>query len=84
MYRMAMKTTYDLPESLVREINRIARERGIPARELVQQAITNIIVEDADVKPFVLRDMSVPGWPTTVFAEISFSDMVEVSYGDRA
>lgn len=60
---MPMKTTFDLPETLVQDVKRIARERGTTARAIVQQALTRVVDEDAAAdEPFVLRDMSVPGW----------------------
>jgi hypothetical protein len=81
---MTMKTTYDLPEDLVQEVNRIARERGVPARDLVRAAITKIIDEDAEPKPFVLKDMSVEGELAPEFANATFAEILEASYGDRA
>jgi len=80
---MTMKTTFDLPESLVRDVKRIAKDRGTTAREIVQQALTKA-VEDADAqKPFTLRDSSVPGWLAPEFAYTSFQELLEESYGDR-
>ena len=80
---MTMKTTFDLPESLVRDVKRIAKDRGTTAREIVQQALTKA-VEDADAqKPFTLRDSSVPGWLAPEFADTSFQELLEESYGDR-
>ncbi len=60
-----MKTTFDLPETLVADVKRIARARGTTSRELVRQALTRLVDEDsAQPKPFELRDMSVNmGWP---------------------
>ena len=60
-----MKTTFDLPETLVADVKRIARARGTTSRELVRQALTRLVDEEsAVVKPFKLRDMSVKtGWP---------------------
>jgi predicted transcriptional regulator len=62
---MPMKTTFDLPESLVADVKRIARARGTTSRELVRQALSRLVDEDAEEsKPFKLRDMSVKGgWP---------------------
>jgi metal-responsive CopG/Arc/MetJ family transcriptional regulator len=59
---MVMKTTFDLPETLVQEVKRIAKSRGTTAREIVRQALVRVVAEEDDWKPFVLRDMSVPGW----------------------
>jgi metal-responsive CopG/Arc/MetJ family transcriptional regulator len=62
---MAVKTTFDLPETLVADVKRIARARGTTSRELVRQALIRLVDEDSTpAKPFKLRDMSVTiGWP---------------------
>ena len=38
-----MKTTFDLPEALVRDLKKLARERGTTARAIVQQALARTI-----------------------------------------
>lgn len=67
-----MKTTFDLPETLVADVKRIARARGTTSRELVRQALTRLVDEDStQPKPFKLRDMSVKiGWPDLDQAEL--------------
>jgi hypothetical protein len=63
---MPVKTTFDLPETLVADVKRIARARGTTSRELVREALTRLVAEDEATsrKPFKLRDMSVNlGWP---------------------
>lgn len=69
---MPVKTTFDLPETLVADVKRIARARGTTSRELVRQALTRLVDEDtAQPKPFKLRDMSVNiGWPDLDQAEL--------------
>ncbi|SDZ30909.1 DUF2191 domain-containing protein [Herbiconiux ginsengi] len=57
-----MKTTFDIPEPLVKEIKRIARERGVTARAIVQQALTRVVEEASTEKSFRLPDASVVGW----------------------
>jgi metal-responsive CopG/Arc/MetJ family transcriptional regulator len=59
---MSMKTTFDIPEPLVREIKRIARERGVTARAIVQQALTRVVEESSTEHRFTLPDASVAGW----------------------
>ena len=69
---MPVKTTFDLPETLVADVKRIARARGTTSRELVRQALARIVDEDSvEPKPFKLRDMSVNlGWPDLDQAEL--------------
>lgn len=81
---MDMKTTFDLPEALVADVKRIAKERGVTAREIVTQALTRV-VEEQSPKPFKLKDGSfkggqglAPEWANATWAEI-----LEDSYGDR-
>lgn len=59
---MAMKTTFDLPESLVRDVKKIARERGTTARALVQHALTRLVDEQHQQPPFELIDAGSSGW----------------------
>ncbi|WP_382304311.1 hypothetical protein [Herbiconiux sp. UC225_62] len=57
-----MKTTFDIPEPLVKEIKRIARERGVTARAIVQQALTRVVEESSSEQRFRLPDASIAGW----------------------
>jgi len=68
-----VKTTFDLPETLVADVKRIARARGTTSRELVRQALTRLVDEDSTpAKPFTLRDRSVKiGWPDLDHAELN-------------
>ena len=82
---MSMKTTFDLPEALVADVKRIAKQRGQTAREYVQQALVAALKEaETPREPFKLKDLSVggnglsPEWANATFAEI-----LEESYGDR-
>lgn len=59
---MAMKTTFDLPESLVRDVKKLARERGTTARAIVQQALVRAVAEQGERHGFVLEDASTGGW----------------------
>ncbi|SOD72305.1 VapB protein of antitoxin of type II toxin-antitoxin system [Jatrophihabitans sp. GAS493] len=55
-----MKTTFDLPEPLLREVQELAKQRGTTSKSLVEQALRRLI-EDQARKPFVLPDLSVGG-----------------------
>jgi len=58
----SVKTTFDLPEPLLREVQALARERGTTGRSLVEQALRRLL-DDAAAKsaPFTLSDASVKG-----------------------
>ncbi len=59
---MTMKTTFDLPEPLVKEVKQLARERGTTSRALVQQALRRLVDEASAAPAFRLEDVSVTGW----------------------
>jgi hypothetical protein len=84
---MSMKTTFDIPEPLIKEIKRIARERGVTARAIVQQALTRVVEESSAERHFTLPDASVTGWaamePTVrdrVERDAGLHDLVLQSY----
>ena len=80
---MTMKTTFDLPESLVHDVKRIAKQRGTTARDIVQQALIQVVRDDA-APAFTLRDASVDGAGLTPeFADATWSEILDASYGDR-
>lgn len=61
-----MKTTFDLPETLVDDVKRIAKARGTTAKELVREALVRVVEEDDQRHPFELRDLSQRGWNPTL------------------
>ncbi len=80
-----MKTTFDLPESLVRAVKKIARERGTTARAIVQQALTRVVEEQYAVTPFELVDASAAGWQSMNpdVRDTSLHDLALRSYDER-
>ncbi|MHA6668976.1 hypothetical protein ACX3O0_08910 [Homoserinimonas sp. A447] len=80
-----MKTTFDLPESLVRAVKKIARDRGTTARAIVQQALTRVVEEQHNVTPFQLADASTAGWQSMnpEVRNTSLHDLVLRSYDER-
>lgn len=82
---MPMKTTFDLPESLVRDLKKLARERGTTARAIVQQALARAIAEQEQLPRFVLDDASVDGWQAMQpeFRSLPLHELVLASYGER-
>lgn len=79
---MTMKTTFDLPEGLVRDVKRLARERGTTAREIVQQALVRVVEENEAIEQFTLNDLSVQGWSsrTELARTMSVNDMILASH----
>ena len=56
-----MKTTFDIPEPLLRDVQKLARHRGMTTKSLLEQALRRILDEAESAQPFVLRDASVLG-----------------------
>lgn len=82
---MPMKTTFDLPEALVRDVKKLARERGTTARAIVQQALARTIAEQEQIPRFVLEDASVDGWQAMrpEFRGLPLHELVLTSYDER-
>lgn len=80
-----MKTTFDLPEALVRAVKKLARERGTTARAIVQQSLTRTLEEQDKTTPFVLKDASTAGWQAMdpEFRGLSLHELVLKSYDER-
>jgi hypothetical protein len=56
-----MKTTVELPESLVRAAQQLAREEHTTLRALIEAGLRAVLAERAQGKSFALRDASVDG-----------------------
>ena len=80
---MTMKTTFDLPESLVSDVKRIAKKRGTTSREIVRQALARVVDEDSRAQPFELADMSVHAEMSELFARLSPAELRDLAYDDR-
>lgn len=57
----SMKTTVELPESLVRAAQQLAREEHTTLRALIEAGLRAVLAERAQGKSFALRDASVDG-----------------------
>lgn len=53
-----MRTTLDLPDPLFRQAKALARERKIPFRALVAEALRRVVTEQAPRRRFKLPDRS--------------------------
>ncbi|SHH20593.1 hypothetical protein SAMN05443575_3426 [Jatrophihabitans endophyticus] len=77
-----MKTTFDIPEPLLRDVQALARERRTTTKSLVEQALRRLLDEHETQPPFVLRDASVGGGGLTPeFENASFQEILDASYG---
>ena len=56
-----VKTTFDIPEALLREVQTLARERKTTTKSLVEEALRRLLDDSKTAKPFELRDASFKG-----------------------
>lgn len=56
-----MKTTFDIPESLLKEARRAASERGTTLRALVEEGLRRVLGERRASKRFRLRKVTFAG-----------------------
>ena len=80
-----MKTTFDLPEALLRDVQRLARARGTTAKSLVEQALLRLLQDEETGAPaFTLCAAAVNGEGLTAeFADASWADIRAAAYGLR-
>jgi len=79
-----MKTTFDLPDSLMDEAKRVAAEGSTTVKALVETGLRKELRSRAQSKPFRLRNASFRGKglrPET--ADLSWDQIRELSYGER-
>ena len=79
-----MKTTIDLPDSLMEEAKRVAAQSATTVKDLVETGLRKELRARAQSKPFRLRDASFRGKglrPET--ADRSWDQIRELSYGER-
>ncbi len=80
-----MKTTFDLPEPLLREVQELAKTRGTTAKSLVEQALIRLVHEHRLMEPYQLPDASVGGSGFQVeYAEGSWNRLRDAAYGITA
>jgi hypothetical protein len=76
-----MKTSFDLPEPLLREVKALAKKRGTTTKSLVEQALIRILEDDERAKPYVLPDLSVDHGPGSQLDDLTPAQLREVAYG---
>jgi Bacterial antitoxin of type II TA system, VapB len=79
-----MKTTVELPDELLREVQQLARAEGTTMRSLMEEGLREVIARHLAAGRFTLRDSSVPGEGVSAeFADASWAQLREAAYGDR-
>jgi hypothetical protein len=79
-----MKTTVDLPDELLLEAQRIARDEGTTLKSVMEEGLRAVIARHRTARQFRLRDASVTGRGLqSEFAGADWSKIREASYGDR-
>jgi hypothetical protein len=56
-----MKTTIDIPDSLLKQVEKLASQEHTTVRALVEKALMRIAVEHERTRPFKLRKVSFRG-----------------------
>ncbi len=81
-----MKTTVQIPDALLADVQKIAQKNNTTFRALVQEGLMHVVErERLKKKPFKLKDCSVG--PQKVNEELvgrQWEDIVDLVYGDRS
>jgi predicted transcriptional regulator len=79
-----MKTTVELPDELLHEVQRIARAEDTTMKSLLEEGLRAVIARHRRAQAFALRDASVGGRGLRPEAsEATWAQLRELSYGDR-
>lgn len=79
-----MKTTVELPDELLHEVQQIARAEHTTMKSLLEEGLRAVIARHRRAEAFALRDASVSGRGLRPeVAEGGWAKIRELSYGDR-
>lgn len=79
-----MKTTVQIPDALLGEVQKIARKKNTTLRALVQEGLQHVVAQEKEMKPFSLRDASVGGTGLqSEFKGASWDEIREAVYEGR-
>jgi hypothetical protein len=79
-----MRTTVDLPDELVLEVQRIAREQKRTMRSVMEEALRSTIAKYQRAQGFVLPDASVGGnGLKPAFRDADWEELRTAVYGSR-
>jgi len=79
-----MKTTVELPDELLIEVQQIARAEDTTMKSLLEEGLRAVVARHRRGQAFALRDASVGGHGLRPeAAEAGWAQIRELSYGDR-
>jgi metal-responsive CopG/Arc/MetJ family transcriptional regulator len=79
-----MKTTVELPDELLLEVQRVAREEGTSMKSLLEEGLRVVLERHRTASGFRLRDGSVAGnGLQPAFRDASWDEIRAAAYGDR-
>lgn len=79
-----MKTTFDIPEPLLREVQSLARERRTTTKSLVEEALRTLLDEHVRARTFTLRSAAFRGAQAgrpPVYESMTWEQRRELMYG---
>jgi hypothetical protein len=80
-----VRTSFDLPDSLLAEAKRLANKRKVPLRELIEEGLRMVLAQQRkSAQPFRIKDCSYGS--LGLVEGLSWGDwdrMLELTYGDR-
>jgi predicted transcriptional regulator len=80
-----MKTTVDLPDELLLEVQRLAREERSSMKSLMEEGLRAVIARHRSARQFQLRDASVGGHGLQPgFRDAGWEELRAAAHGDRA
>lgn len=79
-----MKTTVELSDELLREVQRVARDEGVSMKSLMEEGLRVVLERHRKAGQFRLRDGSVPGNGLQEdFRDATWEQLRAAAYGDR-
>ncbi|MGH8829139.1 MAG: type II toxin-antitoxin system VapB family antitoxin [Jiangellaceae bacterium] len=77
-----MKTTVELPDTLLREAQEAARAGHTTVKALIEEGLRTVLARRKERGRFVLRDASVGGrGVTSEFVDATWEDIRDAAYG---
>jgi hypothetical protein len=81
---LAMKTTVEISDALLREVRKLAAREGVTFRELMERGLHKVLIETKAGPPFKLRRASFRGKGLQAeFRDASWDQIRDASYEDR-